>query len=166
MDNTTPPESHILTCYELPPHAETLRTTFFNKQAKLNGIPPEALINQTALFLTTHPIDDPEPTYTDSTKDYLIGQLFTSAMDEFINVEKYHAALSMLLRNLSSTILRHLQFDPKSDLDHLYYRPGIDPILDDEVPPDQIHHPFDLLDEFPYNEESIDDDSQTEYDEF
>ena len=87
IDATSPAESHLLTCYELPKHAANLRTTFFQQHAKKTGIPAEALQNQSALFLTTHPIDDPEPTNTDSTKDYLIGQLFVSAMDEFEKVD-------------------------------------------------------------------------------
>ena len=114
LDDSTPAESHLLTCYELPKHAANLRSTFFQQHAKKTGIPAEALQNQSALFLTTHPIDDPEPTNTDSTKDYLIGQLFVSAMDEFEKVDHYHAALSLLLRNLSSATLKHLKFNPSS----------------------------------------------------
>jgi len=167
MDNETPPASHLLTCDDLPTHAMTLRNTFFQQQSKLNGIHPEALANQTALFLTTHTLDDPDPTYAKTTKDYLIGQLFTTAMDEFENVEKYHDAVCMLIRNLSSATLRHLKFDPKSTLHNLYYRPGIDPILDDDDPTDLLHHPLDLLDEYPEYEESIDDLSESyDYDEF
>ena len=141
----------------LPKHAANLRTTFFQQHAKKTGIPAEALQNQAALFLTTHPIDDPEPTNTDSTKDYLIGQLFVSAMDEFEKVDHYHAALSLLLRNLSSATLKHLKFNPSSTIDNLYYHPGIDPPPPDDEDPTDIHHPFDLLDLYPEDTESIDD---------
>ena len=148
LDDATPAESHLLTCYELPKHAANLRSTFFQQHAKKTGIPAEALQNQSALFLTTHPIDDPEPTNTDSTKDYLIGQLFVSAMDEFEKVDQYHAALSLLLE--------HLKFNPSCTIDNLYYHPGIDPPPPDDEDPTDIHHPFDLLDLYPEDTECID----------
>ena len=143
VDDTTPAVSHLLTCYELPKHAANLRSTFFQQHAKKTGIPAEALQNQSAL--------------SDSTKDYLIGQLFVSAMDEFGKVDQYHVALSILILNLSSATLKHLKFNPSSTIDNLYYNPGIDPPPPDDEDPTDIHHPFDLLDLYPEDNESIDD---------
>ena len=132
-----------------------LRTTFFHQQAKRIGIPPEALQTQTALFLTSHPIDDPDPGHNGSTINYLIGQLLLSTLDDYDKTEQYHADLSMLIQNLSTATLKHLAFNPKDHLDHLFYRPGIDPLHDEDA----------HLETFPDDDTMINDESNFEFDE-
>ena len=121
--------SHLLSCQELPPHLMKLRSTSCHQQAKNIGIPPEALQTQSALFLTSHPIDNPDPGHNGSTITYLIGQLLLSTLDDYKKTERYHADLSTLTHNLSSATLKYFKFQPKDDLNHLVYRPGIDTFL-------------------------------------
>ena len=61
------------------------------------------------------------------------------------------------LRNLSSATLKHLKCNPSSTIDNLYYHPGIDPPPPDDEDLTDIHHPFDQLDLYPEDQESIDD---------
>ena len=79
--------SHLLTCDDLPRHLLHYRNAFFKQQSLVTGIPIESLQTQTALFLTTHKIEETNPDAPNSTKDYLIGQLFPSAIPEFEQVE-------------------------------------------------------------------------------
>ncbi|CAB4031995.1 Hypothetical predicted protein [Paramuricea clavata] len=151
--------AHLLTCDDLPRHLLHYRTTFFQQQSQITGIPIESLQTQTALFLTTHRIDNPDPDDTHSTKDYLIGQLFLSALPEFQQVEHYHATLCKFTHHLVSATLKHVHLDPTADHQQLFYLHGVDPLHDDDEP-DHPHHPFDLLDLYPDDESHYDDDDE------
>ncbi len=166
FDETTA-ASHLLVCQELPSHLLQHRNAFLQQQSSLTGIPIESLQTQTALFLTTHAVDDPDPRCLHSNKDYLIGQLFLSAIDELEQVERYHSDLSKFLRNLDTATLKHLRLDLTADLQHhLFYLPGIDHLPEhDEDDLNLIHHDFDLLD-LSHDDESFHaDDDYNEYDE-
>jgi hypothetical protein len=155
--------SHLLTCHELPAHILKYRNSFFQQQSTKANLPIESLQTQTALFFTTHTLEDPELHLSNSTKDYLIGQLFLTALDDFERVETYHSPLSKFLRQMFSATLKYLKLHPSADLQHhLFYIQGLDPLFEDDE--DSINHPFDLLDEFP-DDESFYDEDYNEYDE-
>jgi hypothetical protein len=156
--------SHLLTCDDLPRHLLHYRTAFFKQQSLATGIPIESLQTQTALFLTTHEIEETDPDAPNSTKDYLIGQLFLSAIPEFEQVEHYHAALCKFSHNLVSATLKHVKLDPASDHQQLFYLQGVDHLLHDDDNLETIHHPFDLLDQYPDDESLLDDDDDHGYD--
>ena len=117
---------HLLTCTDLPARILALRTTFFDQQAKRIGIPPAVLLTQSALFLTNHYLDDIDPEEFDCPPEDLIGQLLWSTFADPVKIAAYLADLRLLLRNLSTAILKHLQFPPSADLNLLFCTRGCD----------------------------------------
>ena len=153
--------SHLLTCHELPEHLQNYRDMFFQQQASSTGIPVDSLQTQTALFLTTHSVEDPDPEASHSLKDYLIGQLFLNAIDDFDHVEHYHGALSKFIMKFTTSILQHLHLDSKSNIDQIFYGPGIDHLLREEN--DEPTIPYDFLDLLDDNSFNDDDELTNEY---
>ena len=163
--------SHLLTCLELPPRLLNYRTAFFKQQSQKTGIPLDSLQTQTALFLTTHTIEEPDPTAS-SLKNHLIGQLLVNAMDEFEQVESYHAALSKFVRQLIPNTMKHLHLDSTANVDKIFYTPGVDHLPDDETehlsPLDHLYDTLDMLnmDEAVHDDDEIYDDEDFTYEEY
>ena len=145
---------HLLTCTDLPARILALRTTFFDQQAKRIGIPPAVLLTQSALFLTNHYLDDMDPEEFDPPSEDLIGQLLWSTFTDPVKIAAYIEDLRLLLRNLSTAILKHLQYPPNADINLLFCTRGCellpraadddDPFYVNGVDPD-AYHPFDDL---------------------
>ena len=111
---------HLLTCTDLPARILALRTTFFDQQAKRIGIPPAVLLTQSALFLTNHYLDDMDPEEFDPPPEDLIGQLLWSTFTDPVKLAAYIEDFRLLLRNLSTAILKRLQYPPNADINLLF----------------------------------------------